>query len=113
MLVKQDGEGVIPYYWLTKSVKIPARKFLSNGHDLNVEKVIKQTERLIPLVMDGKMSIDNMLDECGRQLSTAIKNYMGETQANSPITTAVKGSDTPLTGKTGALVNSITWEVEG
>lgn len=96
----------------TTHIKIPERAFLRNGHDENAERIIKQTERLIPLVTSGKMSVDNILDECGRQFVTAIKEYMGQTKANHPFTIEQKGTSTPLTGTTGGLVNSIDWEVE-
>lgn len=112
LLVKSEGDSIIPYYWLTKEIKIPERAFLRNGHDEHAERLITQTERMIPLVIAGKKSIDDMCNELGRQLSTAIKDYMGKTEPNNPITIAVKGSDTPLTGRTGGLVESITWEVK-
>lgn len=96
----------------TTHIKIPERAFLRNGHDENADRIITQTERLISLVLSGKLSPDAMLDECGRQFATAIKEYMSHTQANHPFTVDRKGSSTPLTGTTGGLVESITWEVE-
>lgn len=96
----------------TKVIKIPERAFLRNGHDENADRIITQTERMISMVVAGKKSVDDMLNECGRQFATAIKEYMGETKANHPFTIEQKGSSTPLTGATGALVNSIDWEVE-
>ena len=59
------------------------------------------------------MSVDDMLDLCGQQFATAIKEYMSQTEPNHPFTIEQKGSSTPLTGKTGGLVESITWKVEG
>ena len=96
----------------TKVIKIPERAFLRNGHDENVDRILTQTERMIGLVVAGKYSVDKMLDECGKQFATAIKEYMGQTEANHPFTIAQKGSSTPLTGTSGALVESIDWEVE-
>ena len=112
LLAKQSGDDIIPYYWLTKSVKIPERSFLRTGHDKNADRIMKQTDRAISLVVDGKMSVDDMLDMLGEQFATAIKEYMGQTKPNSELTIKMKGSSTPLTGLTGALVNSITWEKE-
>jgi hypothetical protein len=97
----------------TTVIKIPERAFLRNGHDENAERIITQTERMISLVVSGKISVDKMLDECGKQFATAIKDYASTTQANHPFTVERKGSSTPLTGSTGALINSITWKVEG
>lgn len=96
----------------TTVIKIPERAFLRNGHDENAERIITQTERMISMVVSGKKSVDDMLNECGRQFATAIKEYMGQTEANHPFTIEQKGSSTPLTGSTGALVESIDWEVE-
>lgn len=97
----------------TKVIKIPERAFLRKGHDDNADRILTQTERMIVLVLAGKKTVDDMLNECGRQLATAIKEYMGQTKENHPFTIEQKGTSTPLTGKSGALVESITWEIEG
>lgn len=97
----------------TTVIKIPERAFLRNGHDQNADRIITQTERMLSLVISGKISVDKMLDECGKQFATAIKEYMSQTDANHPFTIERKGTSTPLTGTTGGLVNSITWEIEG
>lgn len=97
----------------TTVIKIPERAFLRNGHDKNVDKVMKQTERAIGQVIDGKMSVDEMLDLCGEQFATAIKNYMRDlsTPPNHPYTIDQKGSSNPLID-TGNLLSCITWEKE-
>lgn len=109
LLVKKEGKDITPYYWLTKSVKIPERSFLRTGHDENADRILKQTERALGQVLAGKMSIDDMLDLYGQQMATAIKNRMKETQADSDITVNNKGSSTPLVD-TGGLLESITWK---
>ncbi|MBP3629893.1 MAG: hypothetical protein J6J23_00180, partial [Clostridia bacterium] len=93
LLVKKDGNSVIPYYWLTKSVKIPERSFLRTGHDENIDRILKQTERAIGQVLAGKMSIDRLLDIYGQQMATAIKNKMSSMSnpPNSSITLEQKG----------------------
>lgn len=113
-LAKGDGDDLEFYYWLTPSVKIPERSFLRAGHDKEAERVIEQTERALGQVIDGKMSIDDLYDLCGQQMATAIKDYMRDLQnpPNSPATILAKGSDNPLVGKTGQLIESITWKVE-
>jgi hypothetical protein len=60
------------------------------------------------------MSADDMLDLCGQQLSTAIKKYARDLSSppNRPYTIEQKGSSNPLVD-TGAMIESITWEVVG
>ena len=74
---------------------------------------MKQTERAIGQVVEGKMSVDDMLDLCGQQFATAIKDKIVEisTPPNHPYTVQSKGSSNPLID-TGGLVESITWKVE-
>ena len=100
-------------YWLTRSVKIPERSFLRTGHDENADRVIKQTERALPQVIDGKMSVDTLLDTYGQQMATAIKTQIRNlsSPANSSATTAAKGTSNPLKD-TGGLIESIDWKVE-
>lgn len=97
----------------TTIIKIPERSFLRTGHDENADRIIEQTERAIGQVVDGKMSVDDMLDLCGQQFCTAIKKRIVEisTPPNHPYTIEQKGSSNPLVD-TGGLVESITWKVE-
>ena len=112
MLARNENGSLKFYYWLTPSVKIPERAFLRKGHDENINRIIKQTERALGQVVVGKMDIDTLLDLYGQQMSSAIKEYMKTTQPNSPITIENKGSSTPLVGKTNGLIESITWKKE-
>lgn len=97
----------------TTEIKIPERSFLRSGHDKNIDRVINQTERAIGQVLNGKMSVDDMLDLCGQQLCTAIKKYMRDLDKPElhPYTISQKGSSNPLVN-TGALIESIVWEIE-
>ena len=97
----------------TTTIVIPERSFLRNGHDANIDKVMKQTERAIAAVVAGTMSVDDMLDLCGTQLCTAIKKHMVELSSppNSSLTVEWKGSSNPLID-TGNLVSSISFETE-
>lgn len=97
----------------TAVIKIPERSFLRTGHDENVDRIIKQTERAIGQVLAGKMTVDDMLDLYGEQMATAIKTYMRDlsTPPNHPYTVEQKGSSNPLID-TGALVESIEWRKE-
>ncbi len=98
----------------TTEIVIPERSFLRTGHDKNVERVLKQTERALGQVLAGKMDIDTMLDLYGQQMATAIKLYMRDLKSppNHPYTIDQKGSSNPLID-TGALLESITWKKEG
>ncbi len=97
----------------TTVIKIPERAFLRNGHDENAPRIIKQTEKAISLVIAGKMSSDELVDMCGEQFATAIKNYLRDvsTPKNHPFTISRKGSGNPLIS-TGGLLESITWKEE-
>ena len=97
----------------TTTIVIAERSFLRNGHDSNIDKVMKQTERAIAAVVAGAMSVDDMLDLCGEQLATAIKKYARDlsSPANSSLTIEWKGSSNPLVD-TGNMIESIDWKVE-
>ena len=97
----------------TTHIHIPERAFLRNGHDENADRIITQTERMLPFVISRQISVDKMLDTCGKQFATAIKEYMGKTQEKHPFTVEKTGKTTPLTGESGGLVDSITYEIEG
>lgn len=97
----------------TTHITIPERAFLRNGYDENIDRIMTQIHRTLPIVLSGKMSVDDMLDKFGAMLATAIKEYMGKTEPNHPFTIERKGSSTPLTGTSGGLVESIQYEIEG
>lgn len=94
----------------TTVIRIPERSFIRTGHDANVDRIIKQTERALGQVIAGYMSIDDMLDLYGQQMATAIKTYMRDlkTPENHPYTIEQKGSSNPLVD-TGQLIESINW----
>ena len=97
----------------TTVIKIPERSFLRTGHDENVDRIIRQTERALGQVVAGKMSVDDLLDLYGEQMATAIKKYMRDLDSpeNHPFTAENKGSSNPLID-TGALLESITYRKE-
>lgn len=94
----------------TTEIVIPERSFLRNGHDENVDRVLTQTEKAIGQVIAGKMTVDDLLDLCGEQMATAIKQYARDlsSPANHPYTIDQKGSSNPLVD-TGQMIESITW----
>ena len=97
----------------TTHIRIPERSFLRTGFDDNHDRVIMQTERALVQVLSGKMSIDDMLDLYGQQMSTAIKKRIRDinSPALHPFTISRKGSSNPLVDS-GNLVESITWVKE-
>lgn len=97
----------------TTHIKIPERSVLRSTFDSENDRIVKQTERAICQVLDGKMSVDDMLDLYGEQFATAMKKTMRDlsTPANHPYTVEQKGSSNPLIN-TGDLLESITWKKE-
>ena len=97
----------------TTHIRIPERSFLRTGFDDNNDRIIKQTERALCQVLDGKMSIDDMLDLYGQQMATAIKKRIRDIKSPAlhPYTISKKGSSNPLID-TGGMVESITWVKE-
>jgi hypothetical protein len=97
----------------TTHITIPERSFLRNGFDEGKDKVIKDTEKLLALVVDGKIDGDKVLEQCGAWLRDSIKDYMVNLNNPSlhPFTVERKHSSNPLID-TGSLLNSIEYEVE-
>lgn len=97
----------------TMVIKIPERSVLRNTFDSENDRILKQTEEAICQVIDGKMSVDDLLDLCGEQFATACKKTMRDlsTPSNHPYTVEQKGSSNPLIS-TGQLLSSISWKKE-
>lgn len=111
---KGKNKGSVEFlYWLTKSVKIPERAFLRNGHDENIDKVMKYSDTLIKQVASGKMTADECLDLLGQSLATKIKTYARnlDNPPNWSGTSEAKGRDNPLVD-TGNMINSISHRIK-
>lgn len=98
----------------TKEITIPERSFLRAGFDEHHTDVLKNAERALPLVLDGKMDTYKYLDNVGLMLSSKIKDYA--TALNDPpkhpFTLEMHpGFNNPLI-QSGDMVGGITWEVE-
>ena len=95
----------------TTEIRIPERSFLRSGFDDNNDRILKQTERAVCMVIDGQMSADDLFDLFGQQMATAIKNQIRDLKdpANHPYTVKQKGSSNPLVDTSG-MIESITWE---
>lgn len=98
----------------TTVIKIPERSFLRTGHDLNADRIMEQTARAIGQVLAGKMSVDDLFELYGQQMTTAIKKYAVQLKspANHPYTIEQKGSSNPLVD-TGDMIEHVSWNVEG
>ncbi len=113
-LARKKGKKEIELvYWLTPSVVIPPRPFLSAGFDEHSKEVLKKAERLLPGVLDGAMRVEQYCESIGLLLASKIKDYARDLKnpPNSNITKNVKGDDNPLVD-TGKMIESITYEVE-
>lgn len=111
---KGKNKGSVEFlYWLTKSVKIPERAFLRNGHDSVIDDVMKKSDLLLKQVMSGKMSAEQYINLIAQQLTTKIKKYARDLDnpPNWSGTSEAKGTDNPLVD-TGKMINSIDWRIK-
>lgn len=97
----------------TTVIRIPERSFLRSSHDEKGADVLKNSERALGLVAAGQMSVEQYLDMVGRDYVSMVKDYIVEldTPPNHPYTVEQKGSSNPLVGKTGGLVESISYRI--
>ena len=97
----------------TTEIVIPERSFLRAGFDEHHQKVENKVDRTLPDVLAGTMSKEQFLETIGILLSSKIKDYARDLSkpANHPFTVEQKGSSNPLVD-TGAMIESITYEVE-
>lgn len=114
-LMRDKGQGGIePYFWLTKSVKIPPRSFLRAGHDKEAKAVMDKAAKAVCQVIHGNMSTEQFYDKIGQMLATKIKTYARNLKEppNSWSTKEAKGSSNPL-DDTGGMIEGISWRVKG
>lgn len=97
----------------TTVIVIPERSFLRTGHDVNIKKIMDQSEVLLADVLGGTMSEDEFLKTIGVLMSSEIKDYARNlrTPPNHPYTIKQKGSANPLVDS-GNMIGGITYEVE-
>ena len=96
----------------TEYVVIPERSFLRNGYDENIDGIIKKTDKLVPLVLEGKIPEQKFFKLIGELLRSAIQDYAVDLKdpANHPFTVEKKGSANPLIDS-GDMVGAIDYEV--
>ena len=98
----------------TTEIIIPERSFLRAGFDKEHEKVVNKAEKVIDLVIHGKMSEDQFFTMIGEMLRDAIKDYA--VQLNSPpkhpFTLAKNPTKTNPLIQSGDMINAIDYKVE-
>lgn len=97
----------------TTEIVIPERSFLRSSFDKHSQDVIKDVKKLIPLMVNGRISGDDVLNQCGAWLRDMVKDYAIELRKpeNHPFTVERKGSSNPLVS-TSDMVDHIEYEIE-
>lgn len=100
-------QGII----LGKTLTIPERSFLRTGFDESRNDVMKKAQRMMADVVSGDMDANSCFEGVGIELSDRIKDFARDlsSPANHPFTIDQKGSSNPLVGKTGEMIEGITW----
>lgn len=98
----------------TTKIVIPERSFLRAGYDLNRDDIIRMAERILPAVLEGKMTEDQYLETVGTQLRDAIKDYAIELSdpPKQEWPTRDPAKDNPLV-MSGDMIGGIDYEIEG
>lgn len=98
----------------TTKIIIPERSFLRAGYDLNRDDVIRMAERILPAVLEGKMTESQYLEMVGTQLRDAIKEYAIELSdpPKQEWPTRDPAKDNPLV-MSGDMIGGIDYEIEG
>jgi len=97
----------------TTEIVIPERSFLRSGFNECYPKAVDKAERILPLVLDGRMSEEQLFEVIGTLVRDGIKDYAVELNSppNHSFTVDRKGSSNPLVD-TGDLIGSIEFKVE-
>lgn len=113
-LARKKGDSIELVYALMDSVRIPERSFLRAGFDKCHMKAVKKAERLLPKVIDGRISEHQMYEVVGTLLRDGIKDYAValHSPAKKNLTLAANpAKENPLVD-TGDMINAIEFEVE-
>ena len=91
---------------------IPPRPFLDVAVEKNSRRYTRVMEELIPGVMEGKTTTQQMLDQVGQAAASDVQEFMTDLRdpPNAPSTIAKKGSDNPLIDN-GHLKQSIRHQI--
>lgn len=98
----------------TTQIVIPERSFLRSGFDECHLDAIEQGERILPLVLEGKLSETQLYELVGGALRDGIQDYAEDMSSPSkhPFTLERNGGKSDLLTDTGDMINSIDFEVE-
>lgn len=118
------GESVANYAAANEfgTSKIPARPFMRTAYDENEEKLLRAFLRGRNKLLDGSMSLDQLLNSMGMLMETVIKKQILSNMGppNSPSTVYRKAKKSgmgvgPVRTRTlidhGIMLNSITFEI--
>ena len=97
----------------TTEIVIPERSFLRSGFDESHLKAVEKAERVLPLVIGGNMSEEQLYELVGTLLRDGIKDYAVSLNAPAkhPFTLERNGGkENPLVDS-GDMINSIEFEV--
>lgn len=115
ILAVSDGkDGLIPMFYLAKKVHIPERSFIRSTFDENVDDWVEYlVDQVIELGMgDSGITARKIMESLGNRIQRSIVQKIRsiESPANSPITIARKGSNSPLED-TGHLIDAVRYKV--
>jgi hypothetical protein len=112
----QDGVQVVDYAAMNEfgTEDIPARPWMRHTADTQENNARAYVRRLVPPLIDGSMTVDQVLSAVGMwyrdRLQNTIRHSKSWAEPNAPSTIALKGSSTPLVDH-GVLINSIDYEI--
>ena len=97
----------------TTEIVIPPRAFIRQTADNNKKKWVEQFRNSLVKVLDGKMTFEQAMNRLGVVIQGDVKETIStfNEPANSPMTIAMKGKDTPLRD-TGIMLATVDYEVE-
>lgn len=115
ILAVSDGKGgLIPMFYLVKKVHIPERSFIRSTFDENVDDWVEYlVDQVINLGMgESGITARKIMESLGNRIQRSIVQKIRsiESPANSPVTIARKGSNSPLED-TGHLIDAVRYKV--
>lgn len=98
----------------TTQIVIPERSFLRSGYDECHGEAIQQGERILPLVLAGKLPETELFRRVGEALRDGIQDYAEglSSPEKHPFTLERNGGKADLLTDSGDMINSIEYEVE-
>lgn len=98
----------------TKEIVIPERSFLRSGFDDVHMKAIERAERILPLVIEGKVPETQLYELVGTILRDGIKDYARDLKEpeKHPFTLKREGGAANPLINTGDMINEIEYEVK-